>query len=358
MEKNMKCVIGTNSWGSKAYEKAIRGSYVDDTVIEEAVNTALDLGLTVFDTAEDYGFGYAQKLLGRLCETEQMYEADQTCETAQTQLSGRIQISTKYTPVGKYHTGQVRKDSSYGGKTDQKELISTDKKGMSISDRKNEIRRSYELTGKSGSFYDGMMTHSQPLGKVVNYTVWGFDKRQNDHWIAAALSGVPDNFSGKLLEVPVGTGVLTMPLYRTLPDATITCLDYSPDMMENAKKRAEDMGIRNVTFLQGDVGQLPFPDESFDIVLSLNGFHAFPDKETAYDETFRVLKKGGIFCGCFYIKGKYPRTDWIIKHVYEPMGVFTKPYESRESLEKRLAGMYRKVKVKNLHSIAVFKCRK
>ena len=38
------------------------------------------------------------------------------------------------------------------------------------------------------------------------------------------------------------------------------------------------MGIRNVTFRQGDVGALPFADESFVAVLSLNGFHAFPDQ--------------------------------------------------------------------------------
>lgn len=35
--------------------------------------------------------------------------------------------------------------------------------------------------------------------------------------------------SGRLLEVPVGTGILTMPLYKTLPKADITCLDYSAD---------------------------------------------------------------------------------------------------------------------------------
>lgn len=50
------------------------------------------------------------------------------------------------------------------------------------------------------------------------------------------------------------------------------------------------MGLENVTFRQGDVGALPFDDASFDAVLSLNGFHAFPDKEAAYREVFRVLK--------------------------------------------------------------------
>ena len=51
-----------------------------------------------------------------------------------------------------------------------------------------------------------------------------------------ALSGIPQGFGGRMLEVPVGTGVLRMPLYETLPEAAITCLDDSPDMMERAKR--------------------------------------------------------------------------------------------------------------------------
>ena len=85
----------------------------------------------------------------------------------------------------------------------------------------------------------------------------------------------------------------SMPVYETMPEADITCLDYSPDMMERAKRQAEKRQIRNVRFMQGDVGKLPFEDESFDLVMSLNGFHAFPDKEAAYSEIFRVQKPGG-----------------------------------------------------------------
>ena len=86
-----------------------------------------------------------------------------------------------------------------------------------------------------------------------------------------------------------------MPVYRKLKDADITCLDFSADMMAEAQKKAELAKTRNIRFVQGDVGTLPFEDESFDIVLSLNGFHAFPDKDAAYRETFRVLKPGGTF---------------------------------------------------------------
>lgn len=79
----------------------------------------------------------------------------------------------------------------------------------------------------------------------------------------AAMTGIPENFAGRLLEVPVGTGILTMPLYQTLPDADVTCLDYSPDMMAQAREKAERMGLENVTFRQGDVGALPFEDAGF-----------------------------------------------------------------------------------------------
>ncbi len=224
--------------------------------------------------------------------------------------------------------------------------------------RKEEIKSAYKLTGGHASFYDGRMTYSTLPGKAICRIVWNMDGEKNLRYLEKALSGIPEDFSGKLLEVPVGTGVLTMPVYRGLDQAMITCLDYSPDMMDNARKRAESMKIENVSFVQGDVGKLPFVDESFDIVLSLNGFHAFPDKDAAYSETYRVLKKGGIFCGCFYIAGEFSRTDWFVKKIYVPKGFFTPAFETRQSLEKRLKGLYKEIKVQTVNSEGIFCCIK
>ena len=97
----------------------------------------------------------------------------------------------------------------------------------------------------------------------------------------------------KVLEVCTGTGLIA----KEVADVTeyMYALDYSAKMMESARQRAQEMNISNIRFVQGDVGALPFEDSSFDIVVSLNGFHAFPDKEAAYRETFRVLKPGGQF---------------------------------------------------------------
>ena len=224
--------------------------------------------------------------------------------------------------------------------------------------RRDQIRNAYRTTGGNAGFYDGMMTYSTVPGKAICRIVWNMDAEKNYRYLERALSGVPENFTGKLLEVPVGTGVLTMPIYRELPGLEITCLDYSPDMMSAARARAEHARIQNVRFVQGDVGALPFEDESFDIVLSLNGFHAFPDKEAAYRETFRVLKPGGTFCGCFYVQGGCKRTDWFIQHLYQPKGFFTPPYETEVSLRQRLSGMYAEVNVTSVEGIGCFRCRK
>ena len=225
--------------------------------------------------------------------------------------------------------------------------------------RKEQISGAYRfLGGRESNFYDGMMTYATLPGKAICRLVWNMDRERNLAYLERALSGVPEGFAGKLLEVPVGTGVLTMPVYNDLPDAEITCLDYSEDMMAAAKRRASGAGIRNVTFVQGDVGALPFEDANFDVVLSLNGFHAFPDKDAAYRETYRVLKPGGTFCGCFYIRGENRRTDWFIEHLYQPKGFFTPPYETRDSLRWRLGRMYAKAEVSVVEGIGCFRCRK
>ena len=224
--------------------------------------------------------------------------------------------------------------------------------------RKDAIKGAYKALGDSATLYDAMMTCGTPLGVAMSWVVWLIGPQENAAYLEAAMAGVPEGFSGSLLEVPVGTGVLTMPLYRTLPDAQVTCLDYSPDMMGAAQARAARDGLSHVSFVQGDVGALPFDDESFDVVMSLNGFHAFPDKEAAYAETFRVLKPGRTFCGCFFVQGEVALTDWWIRRFHEPRGFFTPPYETAASLEERLRGRYAQVHVETHKAIACFVCVK
>ena len=69
-------------------------------------------------------------------------------------------------------------------------------------ERKEAIRSAYRLTGGS-NFYDGMITCSTFSGKAVCRLVWDMNKAENDAYLEKAMAGIPENFSGKLLEVPV-----------------------------------------------------------------------------------------------------------------------------------------------------------
>ena len=201
-------------------------------------------------------------------------------------------------------------------------------------------------------------------------------------WGLQFLNAAPD---AKVLDCGCGGGANIKRLLKKCPRGVVKGIDYSPvsveksrkvneaaiaegrcavlqgsvaDMMGQAREKADRLHLKNVTFRQGDVGALPYADDTFDIVLSLNGFHAFPDKEAAYREVFRVLRPGGTFCGCFYVKGERKRTDWFVRHVYEKAGFFTPPYETVSSLKARLDGMYADVDMGNLKSMAWFVCRK
>lgn len=225
-------------------------------------------------------------------------------------------------------------------------------------ERKEEIKTAYRELGRANSLYDGMMLGTTRIGRFILKHVWNMTIEDAMEYQATAFEPIPSDFSGKLLEVPVGTGVLSMPIWKRLSSADITCLDYSEKMMESAQERANKLGITNITFQQGDVGALPYEDESFDALVSLNGFHAFPDKQAAYDETWRVLKPGGLFTGCFYVTGRNLKTDRIIRSFYIKFGFFTEPFETIDSLRDRLSRMYSSVEVNNVESIAVFHCTK
>lgn len=215
----------------------------------------------------------------------------------------------------------------------------------------DKIQDAYE---SSKNIYDGVLTQGNFFSRMYIKLFWS---GTDDNEIARkVLSYIPNDFSGKLLDVPVGTAVFTQRKWSSLKNAHITCLDYSTDMLEQAKRRLD--GKAHINFIQGDVGNLQMDDESFDIVLSMNGFHAFPDKQKAFRETCRVLKSGGDFIACFYIRGKSKRTDWLVKNILAKKGWFTPPFQTEEELKNTLQKMYKEVELHVDGSMAYFHCVK
>ncbi len=224
--------------------------------------------------------------------------------------------------------------------------------GKPMTDRKKQIRAGYQKGVKD---YDTLLSSRSWWAKLLNKVVWGFPDTEYTEGLLARL---PDDFSGRLLDVPVGTGLFTAEKYGRMNQAQVTCLDYSPEMLGKAQVRFSGLSLPAVHFMEGDVGALPFGDGAFHAVLSMNGFHAFPDKEAALLETFRVLRPGGAFLGCFYIRGKTRRTDWVVRNLYVPLGFFTPPFDTESSAREKLLSLYPTVEIWTVGSILCFYCRK
>jgi ubiquinone/menaquinone biosynthesis C-methylase UbiE len=91
------------------------------------------------------------------------------------------------------------------------------------------------------------------------------------------------------LEVAVGTG-LNLPHYSA--EVELTGIDLSPEMLELAVRRTEDLG-RRAELKVGDAQELPFPDAYFDTVLCTFSLCNIPDVRRSISEMKRVLKPGG-----------------------------------------------------------------
>ena len=97
-----------------------------------------------------------------------------------------------------------------------------------------------------------------------------------------------------VLETAAGSGVVTRALAPLLAaDAQYSVSDLNPPMLARAQARQPD--DPRLSWHQADAQDLPFEDNSFDVVLCQFGVMFFPDKPRAYAEALRVLRPGGRF---------------------------------------------------------------
>ena len=106
------------------------------------------------------------------------------------------------------------------------------------------------------------------------------------------LLGAPPGPYARSLEIGAGTGYFSLNLLAAGVVEHATCTDISPGMLETLEANARELGL-DVETVACDAAELPFEDESFDLVLGHAVLHHLPSLERAFAEFHRVLRPGG-----------------------------------------------------------------
>ena len=157
-----------------------------------------------------------------------------------------------------------------------------------------QVRRSKETVqslfrAKSHAAIQHMFDDVAPTYDFLNHLLsLGIDNYWRSRTASRARRLVEGNPEPDILDVATGTGDLAHAMSKKIPDARVTGMDLSPEMLTIAKKKYP--GIR---FDKGYAENLPYDDDSFDIVSAGFGVRNFEDLPGGLREFHRVLKPGG-----------------------------------------------------------------
>jgi len=140
----------------------------------------------------------------------------------------------------------------------------------------------------------------------VNYTVFSDDYTPLEGYNAEADlglgCGLPTQHAGikkndHVLDLGSGAGNDCFVARKWVgEEGKITGVDFTMAMVEKARKNLEKTDFKNIEFIQGDIEDMPFSDNTYDVVISNCVLNLVPDKIKAFREISRVLKPGGHFC--------------------------------------------------------------
>jgi SAM-dependent methyltransferase len=126
--------------------------------------------------------------------------------------------------------------------------------------------------------------------------------------LANVPDGAVDSFAGvanpwslgrvepgeRVLDLGSGAGTDSLVASQMVgPHGRVTGIDMTPEMLAKARAAAAELGAENVEFVEAEAEALPFPNGSFDVVVSNGVIDLIPDKDAVFAELFRVLVPGG-----------------------------------------------------------------
>lgn len=92
-----------------------------------------------------------------------------------------------------------------------------------------------------------------------------------------------------LLDAGCGTAPMLSLLTQEYPDKHFVGLDLTPEMIRKAKEK----NLPNTELVIGDCENLPFEENTFDVIINSQSFHHYPDPQSFFNSVYRVLKSGG-----------------------------------------------------------------
>ena len=162
---------------------------------------------------------------------------------------------------------------------------------------KSEIKKTYasvsDEPGKDFIFPTGRawaedLGYPEELANVPESAVGSFAGVANPWTMGRLATGE------RVLDLGSGAGTDSLIAAQMVgAEGAVTGVDMTPEMLAKARQAAAAMGVSNVEFVEAEAERLPFPDESFDVVISNGVIDLIPDKDAVFDELFRVLRPGG-----------------------------------------------------------------
>ena len=169
--------------------------------------------------------------------------------------------------------------------------------GVDVGLLKSEIKKTYAAVSQQPE-----KDFIFPTGRA-----WAEDLRYPPE-LAAVPEAAVESFAGvanpwehgplapgeRVLDLGCGAGTDSLVAAQMVgPEGRVTGIDMTREMLAKARAAAAQMGASNAEFLESEAEQLPFPDESFDVVVSNGVIDLIPDKDAVFAEIHRVLRPGG-----------------------------------------------------------------
>jgi arsenite methyltransferase len=169
--------------------------------------------------------------------------------------------------------------------------------GIDVGLLKSEIKKTYACVSEqpetdfifpTGRAWAEDLGYPDELAKVPEAAVESFAGVANP-WELGRL-----DVGERVLDVGCGAGTDTLVAAQMVgPEGRVVGIDMTREMLAKARDATAELGATNVELLEAEAERLPFPDASFDVVISNGVIDLIPDKDAVFAEVFRVLAPGG-----------------------------------------------------------------